>query len=130
MERKPKITADVQRLMDMEDEVVTAKDLAPIVKIHPQTIIEYAKTGKWNLCRFVISGDRVKFFRKDFLQKCGFVDPEPEEPTELKLMSLIVNKLEDLLNNQRILIQLIDEQNRLQKEGPKTKWAREQGLIV
>ena len=129
MDKKPKVTEDVQRLMDMDAETIYAKDIAPIVKIHPQTIIEYAKTGKWNLCRYVISGDRVKFFRKDFLQQCGFVDPEPEGPTERQLLAIIVNKLESMLNNQRILIQLIDEQNRLQKEGPKTKWAREQGLI-
>lgn len=86
MDKKPKITEDVQKLIDSEDEVVSAIQLAPIVKMHPQTIIEYAKTGKWNLCRFVISGDRVKFFRKDFLQQCGFIDPEPEEKSTDKMI--------------------------------------------
>lgn len=85
-DKRPKVTADVQRLIDMEDEVVYAKDLAPIVHIKPDVIIRYAKTGKWNLCRFVISGGHVKFFRKDFLQKCGFVDPEPEEKSTEKMI--------------------------------------------
>ena len=113
MERKPKITADVQRLMDMEDEVVTAKDLAPIVKIHPQTIIEYAKTGKWDLCRFVISGDRVKFFRKDFLQQCGFMDPEPEETVETTVATAVIDGLKAMLEAQKETIRLLETQNKM-----------------
>ena len=113
MNEKPKVTADVQRLIDMEDEVVTAKDLAPIVKMHPQTIVEYAKTGQWNLCRFVVSGDRVKFFRKDFLQQCGFIDPEPEEPTEKEVILAAISALETILKSQKEVIALLEEQNEL-----------------
>ena len=95
-DKRPKITADVQRLIDMEDEVVYAKDLAPIVHIKPDVIIRYAKTGQWNLCRFVISGDRVKFFRKDFLQQCGFLDPEPEKNSTEELLTAILRQLKNL----------------------------------
>jgi hypothetical protein len=44
-------------------------------------IIRYAKTGQWDQDawgNFIISGEgknaHVKFFRMDFLQKCGFVE--------------------------------------------------------
>ena len=113
MDNKPKVTEDVQRLMDMDAEMVFAKDLAPIVHMKPDVIIHYAKTGKWNLCRFVISGDRVKFFRKDFLQQCGFVDPEPEEPTEREVILAAISALETILKSQREVISLLTEQNEL-----------------
>ena len=96
---RPPITEAVRRLMEMQDEVVSARHLAPIVKMHPSVIIQYAKEGQWDqerLGKFVISGDRVKFFRKDFLQKCGFMDPEPEKPTAEQLLERIVQLLTDM----------------------------------
>ena len=115
MERiRPKITADVQRLIDMDDEVVYAKDLAPIVHIKPDVIIRYAKTGQWNLCRYIVSGDRVKFFRKDFLQQCGFIDPEPApEDVERAVYTAVIDALQTLLESQKETIRLLEEQNEL-----------------
>lgn len=112
----PTITPAVQRLIDMTDEMITAKDLAPILKMHPQTIIDRAKSGLWDqdrLGKFVISGDRVKFFRKDFLQKCGFIDPDPEEPTERKAILATISALETILKSQKEVIALLTEQNEL-----------------
>ena len=63
----------VLALMAMKDEVVPARVLAPIVKMHPQVIINQARTGEWNRCEFVISGKRVKFFRVDFLRRGGWI---------------------------------------------------------
>ena len=63
----------VLALMAMTDEVVPARVLAPIVKMHPQVIINQARTGEWNRCEFVISGKRVKFFRIDFLRRGGWI---------------------------------------------------------
>ena len=63
----------VLALMAMKDEVVPARVLAPIVKMHPQVIINQARTGEWNRCEFVISGRRVKFFRIDFLRRGGWI---------------------------------------------------------
>ena len=70
---KPAISGPVLELMNMTDEVVPARVLAPIVKMHPQVIINQARTGEWNRCEFVISGKRVKFFRIDFLRKGGWI---------------------------------------------------------
>ena len=66
----------VLQLMASTDEVVTAKVLAPIVKMHPQEIINQVRTGEWNRCEFMFSGrrkKRVKFFRVDFLRKGGWI---------------------------------------------------------
>ena len=81
MTERPAMSEAVRHLMAMTDETVSAKYIAPIVKMSESVIVKYAKDGTWNLCRYVVSGNRVKFFRRDFLEKCGFVDPEPEEKT-------------------------------------------------
>ena len=62
----------VKALMEMTDETVSAKHIAPILKMSPSVIVKYAKDGTWDadrLGKYVISGGHVKFFRKDFLQK-------------------------------------------------------------
>ena len=87
----------VQVLMDMKDETVSAKYLAPIVKMSESVIVKYAKEGKWDqdkLCKFVISGGHVKFFRKDFLQKCGFMEYDEDEPSDHQLLDTICTKLD------------------------------------
>ena len=85
-EMRPVITPEVRALMELPDETVTAAALAPIVKMHPGVIIKYAKDGKWDLCRYVVSGNRVKFFRTDFLRKMGFIGEPPEENSREQIL--------------------------------------------
>lgn len=65
----------VVRLIECPDEVVHAADIAPIVKMKPERIIQYARTGEWprEICNYVVSGRDVKFFRVDFLRKGGWI---------------------------------------------------------
>lgn len=75
-ERKlPKYSEGILRLMDMDSEMVTAEDIAPVVRMNPQVIIKHAKAGTWprEVCNYIISGTRVKFFRIDLLRKGGWV---------------------------------------------------------
>lgn len=73
--RFPHYSDAVYALMCREDELVPAAAIAPIVKMHPQVIINYAKNGQWprEICNYVISGRCVKFFRIDFLRKGGWI---------------------------------------------------------
>ena len=75
IDKTPVYTDDVLRLIHMQDEMVFAKDLAPVVKMKPDVIIKYAKDGKWprEICNFIVSGSHVKFFRIDFLRKGGWI---------------------------------------------------------
>ena len=72
---RPKISEPVLALIDRDDEMVTAADIAQIVRMHPSVIIKYAKEGKWptTICNCIVSGNRVKFFRIDFLRKGGWI---------------------------------------------------------
>ena len=106
----------LEAMKNSTEEMVTAAQIAPILHMNPGVIVKYAKDGTWNqdtLGKFVISGDRVKFFRRDFLQKCGLMEPDAEEPTDHQLMVALVDALTAILEGQRMLLQLIDEQNDL-----------------
>lgn len=99
----------LEALKNSTEEMVTAAQIAPILHMNPGVIVKYAKDGTWiqdNLGKFIISGDRVKFFRLDFLQKCGFIPMDPPERTDS-------DRLEDILRQLVMLCNLIDEQNDL-----------------
>ena len=104
----PKITPEVQKLIDMDCEIVTAAQLAPILRMHPQTIIDRVKTGLWDpdrLGKFVISGERVKFFRMDFLQKCGFVEPDPERKSAEQILTEMLSEVRAMHEEMKIIRQ-------------------------
>ena len=71
----PKFSDAVYDLMNCDDEVVPAAAIAPILKMHPETIVYKAKNGTWdrNVCNYIVSGRCVKFFRIDFLRKGGWI---------------------------------------------------------
>ena len=68
-------TDDVLQLMARTEELVPAAAIAPIVRMKPARIIEYARTGQWpkTICNYIVSGRNVKFFRVDFLRKGGWI---------------------------------------------------------
>lgn len=72
----PVYTDDVLRLIHMKDEMIYAKDIAPILKMKPDVIVKRVKDGSWlpqYLGNYIISGRCVKFFRIDFLRKGGWI---------------------------------------------------------
>ena len=69
------MTADeaVEALLQSKEYVVHAKDIAPVVRMHPGEIIRQVKAGEWDLCNSIESGRSVKFCRLDFLRKVGII---------------------------------------------------------
>ena len=70
-----KYSPEVVQLIESQEELVHAADIAPIVRMSPDRIIGYAKTGQWprEICNYVVTGRCVKFFRIDFLRKGGWI---------------------------------------------------------
>ena len=96
----PTITEPVRNLMAMNSEVVSAKYIAPILHMSESVLIHRVKSGQWDqerLGKVVVSGNRVKFFRKDFLQKVGFLEPDPPEQSVQQLLETIVDQLDTLI---------------------------------
>ena len=103
----PIMTDAVRTLMAMNAEVVPAKYIAPVLKMSESVLIHRVKSGEWDqdaLGKYVISGHRVKFFRKDFLQKCGFVSADKPERTAEQLLKEISDRL-DILTKAVICLQ-------------------------
>lgn len=71
----PKYSAPILALMERDDEMITAADIAPIVRMKTDVIIKYAKEERWprDICNYIVSGTHVKFFRIDFLRKGGWI---------------------------------------------------------
>lgn len=73
----PKYSAQILALMEREDEMITAADIAPIVHMDKDVIIKRAKKREWDVCNYIVSGTgpqaHVKFFRIDFLRKGGWI---------------------------------------------------------
>lgn len=90
----------LEALKNSTEEMVTAAQIAPILHMNPGVIVKYAKDGTWiqdNMGKFIISGDRVKFFRRDFLQKCGFIPKDAPKRTVEDLLDEISTKMDLLL---------------------------------
>ncbi len=65
----------VRNLMAMSQELVSAKYIAPILRMKTETMVKKAKMGIWDreVCNYIVSGRCVKFFRIDFLRKGGWI---------------------------------------------------------
>lgn len=119
---EPIYTEAVLALMARPEEFVPASALAPIVKMHPSVIIEYAKNGQWKFCKYIISGNHVKFARLDFLKHFGFIrDEEPEEEAEpeendadaKRLVDVFIDSMDGILSGLKALLLLTQDQNEL-----------------
>jgi hypothetical protein len=89
----------LEALLNSTEAMVTAAQIAPVLHMNPGVIVKYAKDGTWiqkNMGKFIISGDRVKFFRRDFLQKCGFIPADPPERTTTQALDDLREELHDI----------------------------------
>lgn len=124
MKVDPIYTEAVLALMARPEEFVPASALAPIVKMHPSVIIEYAKQGNWPFCKYVISGNHVKFARIDFLKHFGFirdedekeVDPEEKDAEVRKIFEAFINAMTAIMHGQKALMSLMQDQNELLRQ--------------
>ena len=67
----------LDRLKAMPDEMVYAKDIAPVLGANVGALIRKVKEGKWDRANgnyLYFKGDKtVKFYRLDFLKKGGWI---------------------------------------------------------
>ena len=69
-------TPEVLALMARKEDMVPAAAIAPILQMHPSVIIKQAKEETWDRehnGNFIRSGNRIKFYRIDFLRKGGWI---------------------------------------------------------
>jgi hypothetical protein len=90
-------------MMMMESVTVNADLIAQALSMNPGVLRKHVKDGEYLISKYEICGDRIRFFRKDFLQAIGEMPPDPEEPTDHQLLEEIHEALTDI----RILLKAI-----------------------
>lgn len=96
----------INLLMMMESVTVNADLIAQALGMNPGVLRRHVKDGDYKISKYEVCGDRVRFFRKDFLQQIGEIPMDPPERTEMAVM-------EDILRQLVMVCDLLDEQNDL-----------------
>jgi len=105
-DNKPLYTEEVLALMVRKDETVTAAAIAPIVGMHPGAIIDMVRKGDWDREKqgnYILSGNRVKFYRIDFLRKNGFL--VEKDPEETKMQVSMIEAITAILESQKVIME-------------------------
>ena len=66
----------------MESVTVNADLIAQALGMNPGVLRKHVRDGDYKISKFEICGDRVRFFRKDFLQAIGEIPPDAPERTD------------------------------------------------
>ena len=83
---------DAINILKMMDSVTVNADLiAQALGMNPGVLRKHVKDGDYLISKVEICGDRIRFFREDFLRQIGEMPPE-EAPAE----RTIVQALDDL----------------------------------
>ena len=83
-------------MMMMESVTVNADLVAQALGMNPGVLRKHVRDGNYRISKYEINGDRIRFFRKDFLQSIGELAPDPEEPTDHQLLEKIWETLMDI----------------------------------
>ena len=99
---------DLQRnaidLLKRSDAVVVGPELiAQALKMNPGVLRKHVKDGEYRLSAVEVCGRRIRFFRKDFLQKIGEMPPDPEYPSTEQMLQQMWEAMMDI----RILLKAI-----------------------
>ena len=70
----------------MESVTVNADLVAQALGMNPGVLRKHVKDGEYKISRYEICGDRIRFFRKDFLQQIGEIPDDPQEKTTDQLI--------------------------------------------
>ena len=90
-------------MMMMESVTVNADLISQALGMNPGVLRKHVKDGEYHISKYEICNDRIRFFRKDFLQAIGELPEDPEEPTDHQLLEKIWETLMDI----RILLKAI-----------------------
>lgn len=80
----------IDLMMMMESVTVNADLVAQALGMNPSVLRKHVRDGDYKISKYEICGDRIRFFRKDFLQKIGEMPEDPPERTEVEVLEEIL----------------------------------------
>ena len=80
----------------MESVTVNADLIAQALGMNPGVLRKHVKDGEYKISAYDVCGDRVRFFRKDFLQKIGEIPEDPPEQTTAQALDDLRKELHEI----------------------------------
>ena len=87
---------DIMKRMDTV--TVIPALVAQALGMNPDVLRKHARDGEYKISAFEVTGNTVRFFRKDFLQKIGEMDPDPEARTDSDRLDEIIELIRVFTN--------------------------------
>ena len=82
----------------MESVTVNADLIAQALGMNPGVLRKHVRDGEYHISAYEVCNDRIRFFRKDFLQKIGEMPPDmPERTVEQQLLETLKDIREMLI---------------------------------
>lgn len=82
----------IRALKDCDLAFVSADMIAPVLRMSPGVLRQHVRNGEYELSSVDVCDGRIRFARKDFLQKIGEMPPEK---TTNQLLEEIVEQLKE-----------------------------------
>ena len=83
-------------MMMMESVTVNADLIAQALGMNPGVLRKHVRDGEYHISAYEVCNDRIRFFRKDFLQKIGELPPDPPERTVVQAIDDLREELHDI----------------------------------
>ena len=83
-------------MMMMESVTVNADLVAQALGMNPGVLRKHVKDGEYHISKYEICNDRIRFFRKDFLQKIGEIPEDPPEQTTAQVLDDLRKELHEI----------------------------------
>ena len=82
--------AAVEALKSMDTMTVGPELIAKALKMSPSVLREHVRRGEYKISAVDVCGGRIRFFRKDFLQKIGELPEDEPEKTDSDRLDEII----------------------------------------
>ena len=86
----------IEILKMMEAVTVNADLIAQALGMNPGVLRKHVRDGTYKISAVDVCGERIRFFRKDFLQKIGELPMDPPERTDSDRLEDIIRLLDEL----------------------------------
>ena len=83
-------------MMMMESVTVNADLVAQALGMNPGVLRKHVRDGEYHISAYEVCNDRIRFFRKDFLQKIGEIPEDPPERTTAQALDDLREELHEI----------------------------------
>ncbi|MBQ1790038.1 MAG: hypothetical protein II008_07670 [Oscillospiraceae bacterium] len=84
-------------IMKMMESVTVNSDLiAQALGMNPGVLRKHVRDGDYHISAYEVCNDRIRFFRRDFLQKIGEMPPDMPERTVVQAIDDLREELHDI----------------------------------